>query len=572
MRSTRVLAVDCGASHVACGLFVRGSDGRLRLERLAADSLPPSESGDEEWVAGVGAALKALRQREQLHGACILGMPGHVTFTRFIKVPRLPERQRRKIIRFEARQSVPSALEEVVWSHATVAESQGGQEVVITAARRSLLGTLCGAIHDAGFRPFAIMPPWFVLREGVCHHQGESTITLVLSIGARSTHLVFCGASRFFMRTFALGGNTVTQRIAVELGLEHARAESLKQQVMDGSAEFPADAPESMAVQIATDQFVRQLCGEISRSLTGFCSEGVAGRSALLYLAGGGSRIRSLPAVLAERLQMRVERWEPLRQIELGAHMPYGANKFHALADLVGLAGCADSRELAGVNLLPRAWHWESRCLCWWPRLAAVALLVVTGLLVPVLRYRAKVSETQRRNTEMEAKIDALRRLDGRNRANLARLAETNRRIATLQRLVEVRSSWVAFLADLQKRLVTAEDVWLESLQFLPSGKSADATVPRPRESGLGIIAADGDAKRSEPASLVRLNLTGCLFDADNPVTKAGARSYQRARSLLEGLRASPFVTAVENERFDGSQPGILRFEITLVVVAGKLL
>jgi hypothetical protein len=172
----------------------------------------------------------------------------------------------------------------------------------------------------------------------------------------------------------------------------------------------------------------------------------------------------------------------------------------------------------------------------------------------------------------MEVKIDALRRLDGRNRANLARLAETNRRIATLQRLVEARSSWTAFLADLQERLVTAEDVWLESLQFLPSGKSADATVLRPRESGLGIIAAGGDAERPEPASLVRLNLTGCLFDADNPVTKAGARSYQRAKSLLAGLRASPFVAAVENERFDGSQPGMLRFEITLVVTSGKLL
>jgi Tfp pilus assembly protein PilN len=374
------------------------------------------------------------------------------------------------------------------------------------------------------------------------------------------------------MRTFALGGNTVTQRIACELGLEHARAESLKQQVLDGSAEFPADASESMAVQIAVDQFVRQLCGEIFRTLAGFCLEGGAGRPALLYLAGGGSLIQSLPAVLAARLQMRVERWEPLRDVTLSADMTNKATKPHVLTDLLGLAGCAASRELAGVNLLPRAWRWESRCLRWWPRLAAVALLVVMGLLVPVLRYRAKVSETQRRTTEMEAKIDALRRLDGRNRANLARLAETNRRIATLQRLVEARSSWTAFLADLQERLVTAEDVWLESLQFLPSGKSADATVPRPRESGLGIIAAGGDAERPEPASLVRLNLTGCLFDADNPVTKAGARSYQRAKSLLAGLRASPFVAAVENERFDGSQPGMLRFEITLVVTSGKLL
>ena len=572
MRSTRVLAVDCGASHVACGLFVRGSDGGLRLERLAAESLPSIEAGDEEWVAGVGAALKALSRREQLHGACILGVPGQLTFTRLIKVPRLPERQRRKIIRFEARQSVPFALEEIIWRHATVAENEGGQEVVITAARRSLLGMLCATIHGAGFHPFAILPSWFVLRHGVWHDQTEATGGPILSIGARSTHLIYCGASRFFLRTFALGGNAVTQRIAAELGIEQARAESLKHQVLDGSAELPTDAPESMAVQIAADQFIRQLCGEVSRTLAGFCPEGGAGRPALLYLAGGGSLIRSLPAVLAERLQMSVERWEPLRKGAFGADMPYKANKSYTLTDLLGLAGCAASREQAGVNLLPGAWRWESRCLRWWPRLATAALLLVTGLLVPVLRYRAKVSEAQRRTAELEVKIDALRRLDGRNRANLARLAETNRRIATLQRLVEARSSWAAFLADLQERLAAAEDVWLESLQFLPSGKSVDAPVLRPAKSGLGIIAASGDAGGLEPASHVRLHLTGCLFDAGNPVTKAGAKSYQRAKSLLEGLRASPFVAAVENERFDGSQPGMLRFEITLVIAAGKLL
>jgi len=568
MYLTRVLAVDCGASHVACGQFVREGNGRLQLERLSTEPLPSGESDDEEWTAGVGTALKALRQRERLRGACILAVPGHLTFTRLIKVPRLLAHQRRKIIRFEARQSVPFALKEVVWSQMKVAEDEGVQEVAITAARRPLLAALCAAVNDAGFHPFAIMPSWFVLRHGICHHQTESKVAPVLSIGARSIHFVFYGASRFFMRTVALGGNAVTQRIAVELGLEHVRAESLKRQVMNESPVFPADAPESMAVQIAVEQFARQLCGEVSRTLAGFCPEGGAGRPARLYLTGGGSLIPGLPAMLAERLQLRVERWEPLRQGAFGADKTYKANEFNALADLIGLAGCAASREQAGINLLPGAWRWESRCLRWWPRLAAAALLVVTGLLVPILHYRATVSENQRRTAEMAVKIDVLHRLDDRNHANLARLAETNRRIATLQRVVAARSSWVEFLADLQNRLVTAEDVWLEGLQLLPPGKPP-AT---PGNAGMGIIAAGGGAGLPEPASQVRLHLTGCLFDADNPVAKAGAQSYRRAKSLLEGLAASPFVTAVENERFDGSQPGMLRFEITLVVASQKLL
>ena len=573
MRSTRVLAVDCGASHAAVGLFARESDGRLRLERFAVESLPSSQSGDEEWAAGVGAVLTVLGQREQLHGACILGVPGHLTFTKLIKVPRLSARQRRKIIRFEAQQGVPYALEEVVWSHAPVAESESGWEVTLTAARRSLMETLCAKIREAGFHPFAIVPPWFVLRHGARQHHPESDATHVLSIGARSTHLVCGETSRFFLRTFAWGGNAVTQRVADELRMEFARAESLKRQVLDERAEFPADAPESMAVQIAADQFVRQVCGEISRSLAGFYPEGDANRPALLYLTGGGSLIRNLPAALAEKLQMRIERWEPWRQIKLGPDGTNWSNRpdTNALADLIGLAEGAARREQAGVSLLPGAWRWEMRIRRWWPWMAAAALLMVVGLLVPVLRCRTKVNETQRRTSEIEVKIDALRRLDGRNRDNLARLVETNRRIAALQRLAEARSSWVAFLSDLQERLIKTEDVWLESLQFPPPVKSAAAQVSKTGEIGLGNIAEGEKTGQPEPDSLVRISLTGCLFDSDNPVTKAGPGAYQRTKSLLEGLRASPFVAAIENERFDSSQPGTLRFQITLVVASRKL-
>jgi type IV pilus assembly protein PilM len=37
-------------------------------------------------------------------------------------------------------------------------------------------------------------------------------------------------------------------------------------------------------------------------------------------------------------------------------------------------------------------------------------------------------------------------------------------------------------------------------------------------------------------------------------------------KRLLAGFAGSPFVTAVENERFDTSQNGILRFDFILVI------
>jgi hypothetical protein len=40
---------------------------------------------------------------------------------------------------------------------------------------------------------------------------------------------------------------------------------------------------------------------------------------------------------------------------------------------------------------------------------------------------------------------------------------------------------------------------------------------------------------------------------------------------LLASLRESPFVAGIESERFDGSQAGVLRFEITMVLAPHTL-
>ena len=60
--------------------------------------------------------------------------------------------------------------------------------------------------------------------------------------------------------------------------------------------------------------------------------------------------------------------------------------------------------------------------------------------------------------------------------------------------------------------------------------------------------------------------LSGRLLDARNPGAKASPASRERARQLLGRLAGSPYVAAVTNERFDNSQPGLLRFDVTLVV------
>jgi hypothetical protein len=66
--------------------------------------------------------------------------------------------------------------------------------------------------------------------------------------------------------------------------------------------------------------------------------------------------------------------------------------------------------------------------------------------------------------------------------------------------------------------------------------------------------------------------LSGRLLDISNPQSKVSSQSTQRVKQLLASFTGSQFITAVENERFDNSQNGLLRFDFTLVINPKKTL
>jgi hypothetical protein len=70
----------------------------------------------------------------------------------------------------------------------------------------------------------------------------------------------------------------------------------------------------------------------------------------------------------------------------------------------------------------------------------------------------------------------------------------------------------------------------------------------------------------------LRLALSGRLLDVRNPQSKVSQESLQRVKELLASFTDSQFITAVENERFDTNQNGLLQFDFTLVINPQKTL
>lgn len=572
MRAPRILAVDVGAGHVACGVFGVGASGRLVLQQFALEPHSSDPAQEGRWATEITQSLGAIVARRRISGRAAISVPGHLALTKFIKTPSLAKEKRMKIISFEAAENIPYPLEEVVWDHHVVADDGFDLEVMLTAVKFDAMQALCTATDAAGFPAERATPSGLALLHAFRYNYPKVVEpVIVANVGARSTNLLFIEGERFYIRTLALAGNAVTQAIAEELRIDFASAEMLKIQVLSGQSDLPANSTSRAAVQKAAAAFCSRLQVEVTRSAVNHRRHTGSGAAVMLYLTGGGSLIEELPGVLAEKLRIPVERYESLKAVDVAADArASGAeSSAHVLADLVGMATRLVVPEEGEASLLPPALTEAIAFRKRQPVLLAAAALAVLSLAPPVYYVHAIAATTQEMVSRHEGQLMPLRSIQNRNEQNLQQIAEATRQIAALRGAYETKANWVNFFADLQARLAKIEDVWLDRLQVsrppLPEPGSPDAAPPEPPpgDPQASAGAVPPPAPKGPP---VRLTLSGRLLDVRNPQSKVSPESLQRVKELLASFTGSGFIKAVENERFDTNQNGLLLFDFTLVI------
>lgn len=546
---------------MACGVFSAGATGRLVLQQFSLEVHSADPAHEGRWAIETAQSLGSVATRDKLGGTCSLAVPGHLALTKFIKTPSVDATKRVNIVAFEAAENIPHPLNEVVWDHLVVADDSFDLEVMLTAVKFDAMQALCAAADSAGFAAERAIPSGLALCHAFRYNYPEITGSVVVAnIGARSTQLLFLEGQRFYIRTLALAGNTVTQAVAEDLRIDFASAETLKIQVLSGKSDLPATSPSRAAVHRAATNFAARLQLEVTRSTINHRRQAGGEQPGTLYLTGGGSLIAELPAVLAEKLKLRVERYEPLRQVDVSANARAAGAEGAAqvLADLVGLATRLVVKGEPEASLLPPALTEAVAFRKRQPVLVAAAALVVAALLPPIIYFHRVATVTLGQVAQLEGQLMPLRAIHTRNTDNLAAIDEARKQVAALQSAVETKSNWINFFTDLQTRLVKIEDVWLDKLQIVrpPLAESAalDPNAPPPDPAAKPVVVP------------LRLTLSGRLLDVANPQSKVSPEARERVKQLLASFTGSQFIASVENEKFDNNQNGLLRFDFTLVI------
>ncbi|HEY1785974.1 MAG TPA: type IV pilus assembly protein PilM, partial [Pirellulales bacterium] len=365
-----VWGIDIGQCALKA-LRVRPGDDPNRITADAFDYIEYPQILSQPEANPVELVREALEQflsRNSVRGdRVVISVSGQSGLARFIKLPPIEAKKIPDIIKYEARQQIPFALDDVVWDYQRMpggSEEDGillESEVGLFAMKRDQVFRALRPFEEAGIEvdmiqltPLAIynytvfdqmvdLPP---ADEYDPDNPPESVV--VLSLGTDTTDLVITNGYRVWQRSVPLGGSHFTKALSKELRLTFAKAEHLKRNAMQ--------AEDRGAVFQAMRPVFNDLLTEVQRSIGFFSNIGTSGAIGRVVALGNATKLPGLQKYLAQNLGYPVVEVESYRGLSGSGVVAAPVFKENLLSFAVcyGLALQGLGRSKLSTNLLPR--------------------------------------------------------------------------------------------------------------------------------------------------------------------------------------------------------------------------
>jgi type IV pilus assembly protein PilM len=242
-----------------------------------------------------------------------ISVPGQSGLARFIKLPPVESKKIPDIVRYEARQQIPFALEDVVfdWQQMAGGSEEDGfsleTEVGLFAMKREQVFRALRPFTEANIEIDIIQLTPLALFNFLVFDQlpnlpaldsfdpkDPPPSTILVSLGTDTTDLVVTNGYRVWQRNIPLGGNHFTKALTKELKLTFAKAEHLKRNAL--KAEDPK------AVFLAMRPVFKDLVTEVQRSISFFQSVDRTAKIGRVIPLGNAMKLRGLQKYLGQSL------------------------------------------------------------------------------------------------------------------------------------------------------------------------------------------------------------------------------------------------------------------------------
>ena len=308
----------------------------------------------------VREALETFLERNELKGCKVaIAVPGQAGLVKFIKLPPVEKKRIPDIVKFEARQQIPFALEEVVWDYQQIGgdDEEGGDddftmaEVGLFAMKRDQVNRAILPLKNAGIEVDVVQMAPIALYNFIAFDRlkgGDSKDSVVLlDIGADNTDLIITDGTRIWQRNVPIGGNHFTRALTKELKLTFAKAEHLKRNA--------TKAPDPRSIFTAMRGVFNDFASEINRSIGFYSSVNRTSKVSKVIGLGNGFKLPGLQKFLQQNLSSEVEKLDAFGRMEGDdvKGQPVFQDNLPSFAVAYGLAVQALGKSGLKTNLLP---------------------------------------------------------------------------------------------------------------------------------------------------------------------------------------------------------------------------
>ena len=275
-----VVGLDIDGRYLAAAQVDSGRMVRGMSRELPSGLVRDGEVVDREGLAG---ALKDFAAEAGLPKRVRLGVTNQQIVVRVIELPRIDDpKQRDAAVRFQAAEAIAMPLDEAVLDHqvAGYAEAPDGSprmQVILVAARRSMIEALLEAAKTAGLKPEGVdLDAFALVRTLATASPGgpDETARVFCHLGGVSNLAIAVGTNCFFTRPLSAvwededAGSRLADeiRLSIDYYMTQPQARPVGEVVLSGPGSSDGHLVESLGVHLGIPTAVAAPLGVIDPS------------------------------------------------------------------------------------------------------------------------------------------------------------------------------------------------------------------------------------------------------------------------------------------------------------------
>ena len=340
-KSKNVVGLDIGSSAVKLVELKEKKGGSYSLVKLGSERLSPEAIVDGSIMDSsmVVDTIQRLNTDQSVKNSnYATSLSGHSVIIKKITLPSMSPEELAESIQWEAEQYIPFDINDVNLDYVPLSHGSGDNiDVILVAVKKEKINDYTSVISRAGKLPVLVDVDAFALQNcyEVNYELEDGKVLALVNVGASVSNVnVLSGGTSMFWRDITFGGNQYTDAIQRELSLSFDQAEDLKRGTPVG--EFTVQQVIPILNSVSED-----FAGELRKTLDFFTATSGADRVDEIVLAGGGSGVLNLDAILRDKFGISVSIIDPFRKITVDEslfHPEELAEIAPSMAIAVGLA------------------------------------------------------------------------------------------------------------------------------------------------------------------------------------------------------------------------------------------